>query len=265
MRTSIITSILTAVCIFVASATSGFAQTPAETEKNILDLLKRITETGSYSGGFDEDKIYAANEELTALLVRNGKSDAMLKYAFPKLKGKMFVATSKDGNFRIYSWDKETGGTMHDFASVIQYRGKSGKVYVTAENQGEDDAGGAFYHEIFQLAGKTGQIYLATSTFIGSSSLNGQSIKTIRINGDTLDFGAKLIKTSEGMQNSVGFSYDFFSVVDRPERPVKLFTFNEKARTFRFPIVIEDDRTPQGRVTNRYITYRFNGTHFVKR
>ena len=52
--------------------------------------------------------------------------------------------------------------------------------------------------------------------------------------------------------------------IDREERPVKLFTFNETRKEFKFPIVIEDEETPQGRVTNKFITYRFNGTHFVR-
>ena len=39
----------------------------------------------------------------------------------------MFVATSADGKLRVYSWTSNWG-TMHDFDSVYQYRGKSGKV-----------------------------------------------------------------------------------------------------------------------------------------
>jgi hypothetical protein len=132
-----------------------------------------------------------------------------------------------------------------------------------AENE-EDESAGSFYPEIFQVASKNGPIYLATSTFIGSTSMHGQSIKTIKINGDDLDLTAKLIRTTSGPANSVGFGYDFFSVVDRKERPIKLFTFNEARKEFKFPIVIEDEETPQGRVTNKFITYRFNGTHFVK-
>lgn len=255
---------IVSVILTLSLSTTLFGQTPAQTETKILEILKNINASGSYGGNYDEYKINAANEEMISLLIERGKSDAMLKYAFPKLKGEMFVATSKDGRLRIYSWDKETGGTMHDFASVIQYKGSDGKVYVTADNHTEDDAGGAFYHEIFQVASKSGPIYLATTGFLASTSLHGQSIKVIRIKSSTLDLESKLIKTTSGLQNSVGFSYDFFSVVDRPERPIKLFDFNAAARTFRFPVVIEDEKTPQGRVTNKFITYRFNGTHFVK-
>ncbi len=252
--------------LFVAgllAAVSLSAQSPQQIEREILGHLTTISKTGTYSGSYDEDKIYGENKLLREKLMRFGTQPATLKYSFPKLKGEMFVATSKDGKLRIYSWDKQTGGTMHDYASVFQFQGVGGKV-LTWSNDDDEESAGVFYTQIFQVAGKKGPIYLANSTFIGSSSLNGQSIRTIRINGNDLDIDAKLIRTTRGLQNSVDFSYDFFSVENRPERPIRLFFFDEAKKEFRFPVVIEDDKTPQGWVTNRFIRYRFNGTHFVK-
>lgn len=248
------------VAVFSASA-SG--QTPARVETELLGYLADISKYGNYGGERDEEKLTAANEGLERSLINNGTKAAMLAYAFPKLQEEMFVATSKDGKFRIYSWDMQTGGTMRDFASVYQFQGKSGKTIMDAEND-EDESAGAFFPEIFQVTSKGGPIYLATSTFIGSTSTHGQSINIIRIDGDDLDLNSKLIRTASGLTNSVGFGYDFFSVVERKERPIKLFEFNETKKEFRFPVVIEDDDTSLGRVTNKFITYRFNGIHFVK-
>jgi hypothetical protein len=101
-------------------------------------------------------------------------------------------------------------------------------------------------------------------TFIGSTSLAGQGIHAFRINGDKLDRKAKVIRTTSGVTDSISFAYDFFSVVDHRERPIRLFSYDEVKRSFRFPVVIEDSKTPQGRVTNRFITYRFDGKYFVK-
>jgi hypothetical protein len=165
---------------------------------------------------------------------------------------------------RVYSWDLESGGTMHDYDLLIQYRGASGNVAYWTTSEEDFDGGGAFYSDVFQLSTSSGPIYMLVSTSRASSSLNGQSLRTMRIKGDALERDAKLIKTSEGMTNEVSFAYDFFSVVDRPDRPVRLFTFNAARKEFKFPVVIEDDETPQGRVTNKFITYRFNGTHFVR-
>lgn len=250
--------------IVVISTNLAFAQTPAAIEKELLGHLDNISKYGNYGGSGDFDKVDRENSLLKQKLVRYGRRAEVLKYAFPKLKEKMFVTTSKDGRMRIYSWDEETGGTMHDYDSVIQYQGTRGKIYTWTNEPTDDVDIGGFYHQIFQVNSKAGPIYLAVSTFIGSTSLAGQAIKVVKIEGDKLDLNARLIRTNSGLQNSIDFGYDFFSVVDRPERPIRLFSFDEAKRSFQFPIVIEDEKTPQGRVTNRFITYRFDGKYFVK-
>jgi hypothetical protein len=246
------------------SGATAFAQTPAAIESELLGHLADIAKYGSYGGEWDDDKVYAANDAVQEKLLRYGNRPDVLKFPFPRLRAEMFVATSKDGKFRVYSWDKQTGGTMRDFAAVFQYNLPAGKVAVIAENDGDDDSAGSFYPEIFQLAAGNRTIYLLTSTFIGSTSMHGQSIRTVEIERDKLNLSARLIKTASGLTSSIGFGYDFFSVVDRPERPIKLFEFNERRREFRFPVVLEDEKTPQGRVTNRSIAYRFNGRHFER-
>ncbi len=251
------------VILFLVFAGVAFAQTPKSVEREFVGYLENISKYGNYGGGYDDGKLAKNNADLREKLLKYGKRADILKFGFPGLKDKMYVTTSKDGRLRIYSWDLETGGTMHDFASVFQYRGKSGKVYSWTEDR-EDESAGVFYHQIFQTDVPGGPIYLGVSTFIGSTSLAGQTIKAFRINGEKLDTEAKVIKTTTGIKNSVGFAFDFFTVVDHPERPVRLFSYNEANKSFRFPVVIEDKRTPQGRVTSKFITYRFDGKYFVK-
>ena len=240
------------------------AQTPAAIEKELLGYLTTMAESGSYSGNYDEEKLNPATEALKQKLMRYATRPDVLKYAFPKLKEEMFIATSKDGKFRVYSWDLQTGGTMHDYDRVIQFVGESGKTIAWSDGDGEFEGGGGFYTDVFQVGTPKGPIYLMVSTSRASSSLNGQSINAVRINGDELDMKANVFRSASGLTNSIGFAYDFFTIMDRPERPIRLFTFNEARREFKFPIVIEDEKTPQGRVTDKFITYRFNGTHFVK-
>ena len=253
---------LASISVFVFAVVSN-AQTPQQFEREILSHLQTISTNGNYGRSYDETKLNAANRQLKASLLKNGKKLATIKYAFPKLKNEMFVATSKDGKLRIYSWDMQTGGTMHDYAAVFQYVGKSGKSYAVSEAD-DDESAGSFYTEIFQVASTTGAIYLATSTFVGSTSNHGQSIDAMRVEGEKLDRTANVIRTGSGMKSSVSFGYDFFSVVNRSERPVKLFQFDDAKKEFRFPVVIEDEKTPQGRVTKRFITYRFNGKYFAR-
>ena len=249
--------------ILSASVGIGAAQTPAAVERELVSYADNITKYGTYAGSYDGEKLEKNNDSLRNALIKYGKRADVLQYNFPKLDHKVYIATSRDGRLRIYSWDLGSGGSLHDFDNVYQYRGKSGKVYSWTAKQ-EVESGGSFYTHIFQTETLQGPIYLGVSTSIGDTSLNGQSIEGFRIDGERLDTKAKVIRTGSGPTNSVGFLYDFFSVVDHPERPIRLFFYDDAKKSFRFPIVIEDSKTPQGRVTNRYITYRFDGKYFVK-
>ena len=250
--------------LLLALGSTIFAQTPAAVEKELLGYLETMSKFGTYGGEYDDEKLNAASEALKQSLLKYARRGDVLKHSFPNLSKAMFIATSKDGKFRVYSWDLESGGTMHDYDRIIQFIGSSGKVQAWTDGEEELDGGGAFYTDVFQVSTRPGPIYLLSSTSRASSSLIGASLRAMRIVGDRLETQSKVIKTASGMTSDIGFAYDFFSVVDRPERPIRLFTFNEARKEFRFPVVIEDDETPQGRVTQKFITYRFNGMHFVK-
>lgn len=242
-------------------------QSLKDVEKLLLKHFQKIEKASTYVGNSDYEVLSKENYALRQSLIKYGTRSDVLMYSFPSLTKKMFITTSKDGNFRAYSWDTETGGTMHDYITVYQYKGRSGKVMTWGTPYSDDisDYGaGAFVHDIFQTKSAANTIYLVVSTFIGSTSLNGQVISAFAVKGDKLNTKAKVIRTKSGLTNSVSFEYDFFSVVDRAERPVKLFAFDEKEKSFRFPVVIQDQTAPQGRVTDKFIMYKFNGKYFVK-
>ncbi|HQX55165.1 MAG TPA: hypothetical protein PLP07_04505, partial [Pyrinomonadaceae bacterium] len=110
-----------------------------------------------------------------------------------------------------------------------------------------------------------GNVYLANSTFILSNPLAMQELEVFRIDGERLNTNMKMIRTNSGLTGSISFEYDFFSVVDHPERPIRLFSFDPEKKEFRFPVVLEDPKFLNGgRVTDKYIAYRFNGKYFVK-
>ena len=253
------------VLLFLLIATRVAAQSPAAIETELLGYLTTMAESGTYSGEYDEEKLEPATDALKKKLMHYATRADVLKYGFPRLKDEMFIATSRDGRLRVYSWDLQTGGTMPEYDQVIQYVGASGKTiaWTLPENAEYAELGG-FVTDVFQIATPRRPIYLLVSTSIASSSLNSQSINAVRVVGDEMDLNANVIRTATGLTNSITFSYDFFTVVDHPERPIRLFTFNEARREFKFPVVVKDEKTPQGRVTNKFITYRFDGTHFVK-
>ncbi len=208
------------------------------------------------------------NKLIKQKLLKYARKASTLKYDFKGLTApppSMQITTSKDGKFRIYAWDTQTGGTMRFFDGVYQYQSSRGRVYSKAFGGTRGFAARGFYSQIFQVDTGPGRAYLANSNLILSTSLMHQDIEAYAIEGEKLNTNARLIRTPTTLRNSVGFDYDFFSVVDRPERPIKLFSYDEAKKQFRFPVVLEDKKFPNGgRVTNRFITYRFNGKYFVK-
>ena len=251
----------------LAVASALPAQTVSKIEAELSGHLEKLKKASTDSGAADYDALARENQAIRTALLKYGTRTDVLKYSFPQLSKQLTMTTSKDGNLRTYSWDGEEGGTMRDYYTVYQFRGKSGKSHAWSEpatqNMEQRGAGG-FVHQIFQTDTASGPIYLTVSTFIASTSLAGQTISVVRIDGEKLDRSPKVIKTHSGTTSSITFGYDFFSVVDHPERPVRLVFFDEAKKSFRFPIVIQDKKTPQGRVTNRSITYHYNGTYFVK-
>ncbi len=251
------------IFFLVFLAVPGLAQTPQTIERELVNHVKTIKKLAAENTSEAASKLDAENDALKAKLVKYGRLASTLKYPFSELKKQMFVATSKDGKFRVYSWDTETGGTMHFFENVFQYQAANGKVVSKAAVLDDEDAGG-FYTDVFQLSTKTGMLYLGRMTSIVSSLESYEEISLFRISGAKLDDRVRLIKTKAGLQNRIGFEYSFFSVADRKERPIKLIRFDERTKTIKIPVVIADKASDgSGRVTNRFINYRFDGTYFV--
>lgn len=248
------------------SALPAFAQTNAQIEKELIASLKEIEKYSTYGTGYNEEKLTETNDAFEKKLLKYTKTASTLVYKFGALGRLMHIATSDDGKFRIYSWDMENGGTMHDYARVYQYKGADGKVYSRGESETEDEegGGGSFVTDVFTLGTKAGAVYIVCSTSIGSNIDHYQSADLYKIDGTAIDNKVKLIKTRSGLTSTLGFEYNFFSVADREERPIRLISFDKKTNTLKIPVVVEDKEFPIGKVTNRTISYKFDGTYFVK-
>lgn len=258
MKTFIVTLLLS-----LLTALPVCAQTNAQIEKDLVAAVKVIDKYSTYGGNHDEGKLNEANDALEAKLLKYGKIPATLTYKFPRLAKQMHIATSGDGRFRIYSWDRGDGGTMHDYARVYQYKGGDSKVYTKHEWTEEDGGDGSFVYDIFSVATKRGAIYIVCSTSIGDRSDHYQSADLFKITGGKLDANIELIKTKTGLTTTLGFEYNPWSISDR-NGSHELITFDKKTNTLKIPVVIEDKEYPNGKVTDKKISYKFNGTYFVK-
>lgn len=190
------------------------------------------------------------------------KYSSTLTYNFPLLKeNNIHIVSSEDKLFRIYSWNTWQGGTMDDFQVIYQYK-SDGKIYSKNPNNfgiPENDYYIPFFSIIYTLKTNTKTYYLAVYNGSYSSKDVSQSIKVFSIENNQLNEEVKIIKTQSGLTNAIDVYFDFFSVVDRPERPLELIKYDSDKKIIYIPIVLEN-----GKVTKRFITYKFNGEYFER-
>ncbi len=249
--------------LLIALTVSVSAQTPQKIEQELIKLYAKVNDNSAYKGDNNSDLLEKANVEFKAKILEYTKVASTLKHKFDDLDKEITITTSEDGKFRAYSWDRLDGGTMHFFETVYQFQGKNGKVYSNSVETEEGNAGG-FVYKIFDVETKLGNVYLACSYGIGSTQDRFESVGLYRIDGNNLNDKVKLFKTKSGLTNSIGFSYNFFSVLDKKKDSTDLMFYDKKTKVLKIPIVIEDKEFPNGRVTDKFISYKFNGTYFVK-
>jgi hypothetical protein len=234
----------------------GFSQTKdissQETRfvKVYSSLLKSLG-AGNDSTEFYSDKF---SNDFSSFIKAN---PATLNHPFKKLidSNYCFIKTSSDNNFRVYSWDTWTGGTMHFFNEIYQWK-DNGKVFTKVPKHEEGDAG-SFCSKIFTVNIKNKVYYLTISNGIYSTKDASQSISVYTIDNDKLIDTVKLFKTKTKRLNRIDVEFDFFSVVERPERPLELITYDDKQKIIYVPVVGD-----KGRVTNRNIQYQLKDKYF---
>lgn len=167
------------------------------------------------------------------------------------------IVTSSDGSFRIYSWDTWLGGTMHDYKNLFQFK-SNGKVQTLTFDYGEGDMG-TYFTDVFSLQANGKMYFLGLSGGSESTKYAYELIRVFSTTDNTIDDSVKLIKTKEGLQNSILIEYDIFSLVDKPERPRTLIKYDPEKKMIYIPIIWEN-----GKVTQKFIRYQFTGQYFEK-
>lgn len=235
-----------------------FAQTKQLTvaENRLVKLYSQLF----WLGRTDMDDVELRSREFqTAFTDLVIKTPATLDYPFQKLSDSGFcrIETSEDKKFRIYSWDTWTGGTMHEFRTIYQWS-DNGKVDAKPQSLDENDPG-SFVSQIYAVNVTGKQYYLAITNAIYSSKDSRQSLQVFTINNGHLVDTVKLFKTKTKTLNRIDVDFDFFSVVNRPERPLKLITYDSKQQIVYIPVV---DGT--GKVSNKNIVYQLKGSGYFE-
>lgn len=209
------------------------------------------------------DLLEKANDQFEKLLLNlTSKNPQTLNYKFKSLiDNGLTISTSADGNFRIYNWDTWTGGTMHFYKNVYQYR-VGDKVFSKILNNEKNNDGDpdCLYYEINQVTSNNKNFYLALSSVRLSSALFYQNIKVFSIDNNKLNDNAKLIKTRTGIKNQLGYEINLTSSANKGrEVPNFDIEYDKINKVISIPVILDNNE-----VTNRKIKYKFNGTYFEK-
>ncbi|MDO4895793.1 MAG: hypothetical protein Q3971_00405 [Moraxella sp.] len=195
---------------------------------------------------------YDDDTEVKNLVISTLNNPKSLACTWENLAG-FNTQTSPDKRLFSVDWRVEGGGTMQIFSGALQYR-LNNKVTTTLN---ETDR----IMSIDQMTLGKQTVYFLTSWGAGYTSLHGQSLHlfTTKNNKPT---PAKLIKTKQGLTNTIDFAYDPFSA-DDDTNVNELIKINPKRQEFSIPVIIENENFPNGQITHRTLRYRYNGKQFV--
>ncbi|WP_278380743.1 hypothetical protein [Chryseobacterium arthrosphaerae] len=250
--------------LFLFSAPFLFGQNISVIEKKLNDAFQKI---GYWSSeGRDQksspDSLYAANTKFEKLLSQYTSSNPeTLSHNFKGLeKAGLIVATSEDGKFRIYSWDTWTGGTMHFFKNVYQYKTGNKVQSKSVDSDMEGDPKSYFY-QINDVISQNKKYYITQSTSILSSGLSSHCVKVFSIENDgTLNDNAQLIKTQTGIKNQLRYEVDLTAASNR-NNEIRNYTieYDKKNKIISIPLILDNSK-----VTSKKIHYQFKGQYFEK-
>lgn len=222
-------------------------------ENELLNIYNDI----SASIENNNDSLIALNSKKFAdslsFLIKNNNST--LNYPFEKLQKEnaLKVVTATDKKLRVYSWDNNLGGTMRFYNQIYQFNA-FGNMIVNESLATNDSQ--AFFSKIYSVQTKNNEtIYLVISNSILSSKYSVQHINAYKIATENLQ-NVSVFKTKSKNLSQISVEYDFFSVVDRPERPVELITLNNNT----LKIALVDDNQ---NVTSKNLIYEWNGDAFI--
>ena len=254
------------ITVSILIAQFSFGQDIGKIENKLSKAFFKINYWSFYDNtknGDSVDSLEKANDQFEELLLTlTSKNPQTLNYKFKSLiDSGLIISTSTDGNFRIYGWDTWTGGTMHFFRNVFQFKA-NGKIFSKTLNNYKEDDGDpdCLYYEVNQVTSNNKNFYLAFSSKIFSTGSSYQNVKVFSIDNTKLNDNAKLIKTKTGIKNQLGFEVDLASKSNiGKEVPNYFIVYDKRNKVITIPVILDNNQ-----VTSKKVRYKFNGTYFEK-
>ncbi|MEZ5017972.1 MAG: hypothetical protein R2800_13015 [Flavipsychrobacter sp.] len=236
------------------------AQTIAEAEQQMASYLHamnfwRYVDSDSIDlDTVDQyDSIIAYNEKLGSYLTSliNTQPEILTAKLAVLQDAGMDIVTAPDSKVRLYSWDTQMGGTMRDYANIIQYATQNGtKAF-------EETEGGVSFYSIYHIKAQSKKnYYLAIYNARLSTKLIEEGVKAYIIEDNELK-PANIFHTPSKTYNTISYSYDLYTAMNDDEVEGTDIALSDDYNKLYIPI-IEGEH-----MTNRRLVYVFDGEKFV--
>ena len=175
------------------------------------------------------------------------------------------VVSSEDGRLRIVSWDIQTGGTMHQYCTMAQFKspdGKAGFALLDYPYPGEwenADRGKqpAIFNSVYKIdtitTGAKENVYLVWCRGKSSLRIFGECVAAVTLKNGKLE-KAPFFKTKRALLSDIQFASKVSDDGDRPEFQLK----KENGPTLLVPIISDRDD-----FSGKFFKYVFDGKRFA--
>lgn len=222
-------------------------------DTKIAEFLTRVNKGAENPG----EQAATANKKLVKYLRGVLSDPKLIQTSLPKSKeAGLTKLVSDDGKVCFYSWDSQTGGTMHFFNDFVQWKAPDGVHWLDLNPPPKEEgdlATGYFFHDLHTVVTGDGKaVYMPTYRAIYSNPNHNDGITAYTI------LGSKLVETPFFKTKT-----KLLKSIDVPATEVEwndngLIKFKDHNKTLLIPITVKD-----GGATGRFLTYRFDGHNFV--
>ncbi|MDO4433045.1 MAG: hypothetical protein Q4B82_00485 [Alysiella sp.] len=243
-----------ALISFALFAPLAWAQNCGHTDSELAQHYRQMMQYGGY-GENDATRFEQAYRAFSGSL----KHTAAVKIGtcgFPLAQqAGIAVVHSPDRKIRAFSWNEQTGGSMHEFGNAVQFVGKNGQIGQVSLSLDRIE------HIAQDTLPPHGTAYLFYDHGIAFGRLHGKSASWWRISGSR--FAETKLFATQQPTHIISYEYEPHSHTKLPEN-FRHFVYDSKKQTLSFPVVRNTQEYEFGELTKRRIVYRYQNGRFVR-
>lgn len=246
--------------VLLSASLSAHAATCGQIDRQAAQAYRAMEQSACCTDSTDDSK-FSAVEARFAQLMQATNDAAAWQCRFPEMRDAgIGMSQSPDKKLRVFSWRIPTGGSMHEYAHMVQIQDNAGRV----RESGFPESGAFGYVERIEqdTLPPHGTVYLVFTHSVGFGRLHGKAAEWFSIKNNRLQ-PEKLFAAGKRV-SSIDYAYEPHSQEKLPEN-FRHFVYDAKRRQLSFPVVRNTQAFEYGELTGKRIVYRFENGVFVRK